>query len=94
MKKKIVLDRKKKLSFFFLLFFLLKSAQLSVERQNGSRLAILALLTCASVLFLMGAFACLFFLKRNERIRKKLTHITRLKGVPTDYYQVKNISLK
>ena len=39
----------------------------------------------------MSAFASLFFLKRNERIRKKLTHITRLKGVPTDYYQVENI---
>ena len=78
-------------SHFF--FFLLQSAQLSVERQNVPRLAIIALLTCALVIFLLSTFVFLYFLKRNERIQQKLTHLTRIKRVPTDHYRVRKTLL-
>lgn len=61
--------------------------QLSVEQRNGSRMAIAALVTCGLVLFIMGAFAILYFFKRNDRIRNKLAEITHIKGLSTNYYQ-------
>ncbi len=69
----------------------LKGSQLSVERQNSSRLTILTLVICALVLFTMAAFALLYFIKRNDRIRNKLAEITHIKGLSTNYYQVKFI---
>jgi len=64
-----------------------RGGQLSVERQNGSRLTIITLVTCALVLFTMAAFALLYFFKRNDRIRNKLAEITHIKGLSTNYYQ-------
>ncbi|CAF4541945.1 unnamed protein product, partial [Rotaria sp. Silwood2] len=64
-----------------------QGTKLSVERQNGSRLAIITLVTCAWVLFIMGSFAVLYFVKRNDRIRNKIAGITQIKGSSTDYYQ-------
>lgn len=61
---------------------------MSVERQNGSRLTIITLVICVSVLFTMAAFAVLYFIKRNDRIRNKLAEITHIKGLSTNYYQV------
>jgi protein tyrosine phosphatase len=64
-----------------------RGSQLSVERQNSSRLTILTLVICALVLFTMAAFALLYFIKRNDRIRNKLAEITHIKGLSTNYYQ-------
>jgi len=64
-----------------------RGSQLSVERQNGSRWTIITLVTCALVLFIMAAFALLYFIKRNDRIRNKLAEITHIKGLSTNYYQ-------
>lgn len=36
----------------------------------------------------MAAFAVLYFIKRNDRIRNKLAEITHIKGLSTNYYQV------
>jgi hypothetical protein len=79
--------RKEKKKFFP--FIYLKGSQLSVERQNNSRLTIITLAICALVLFTMAAFALLYFIKRNDRIRNKLAEITHIKGLSTNYYQVK-----
>jgi hypothetical protein len=38
----------------------------------------------------MAAFALLFFVKRNDRIRNKLAEITQIKGLSTNYYQVRH----
>jgi len=46
------------------------------------------------VLFVMGSFALLYFVKRNDRIRNKFAEITGIKGLSTDYYQVKIFSKK
>ncbi|CAF4279303.1 unnamed protein product, partial [Rotaria socialis] len=62
-------------------------SQLSVERENGSRWALVILVTCALVLFIMGAFALLYYIKRNDRIRNKLAEITHIRGLSTNYYQ-------
>jgi hypothetical protein len=51
------------------------------------------LVTCALVLFIMAAFALLYFIKRNDRIRNKLAEITHIKGLSTNYYQVKLIHI-
>jgi protein tyrosine phosphatase len=64
-----------------------RGSQLSVERQNNSRLTIITLAICALVLFTMAAFALLYFIKRNDRIRNKLAEITHIKGLSTNYYQ-------
>lgn len=72
-------------------FLFLKGSQLSVERQNHSRLTIVTLVTCALVLFMMTAFVLLYYIKRNDRIRNKLAEITHIKGLSTNYYQVKSI---
>ncbi|CAF0888201.1 unnamed protein product [Adineta steineri] len=64
-----------------------RGSQLSVERQNNSRLTIVTLITCALVLFTMAAFILLYFIKRNDRIRNKLAEITHIKGLSTNYYQ-------
>lgn len=64
-----------------------QGVQLSVERENGSRLTILTLVICASVLFTMGAFALLYFIKRNDRFRNKLSEITHIRGLSANYYQ-------
>lgn len=64
-----------------------QGVKLSVERQNGSYLAVVTLVTCAFVLFIMGAFTLLYFFKRNDRIRNKLAEITHIKGLSTNYYQ-------
>ncbi|CAF3413861.1 unnamed protein product [Rotaria sp. Silwood1] len=64
-----------------------QGTKLSAERQYGSRFAIIALVTCAWVLFIMGSFALLYFIKRNDRIRNKIADITHIKGLSTDYYQ-------
>lgn len=37
----------------------------------------------------MCSFALLYCIKRNDRIRNKFAEITRIKGLSTDYYQVK-----
>ncbi len=37
----------------------------------------------------MSSFTFLYFIKRNDRIRNKFAEITRIKGLSTDYYQVK-----
>jgi len=58
------------------------------------RWAIITLVTCALVLFVMGSFALLYFVKRNDRIRNKFAEITGIKGLSTDYYQVKIFSKK
>lgn len=79
--------KEKKKSFFSIIY--LKGSQLSVERQNSSRLSIVTLVICALVLFTMAAFALLYFIKRNDRIRNKLAEITHIKGLSTNYYQVK-----
>jgi len=72
----------------------LKGSQLSVEQHNHSRLTVITLVTCGLVLFTMAAFALLYFIKRNDRIRNKLAEITHIKGLSTNYYQVKFIHLK
>jgi hypothetical protein len=36
----------------------------------------------------MAAFALLYFIKRNDRVRNKLAEITHIKGLSTNYYQV------
>jgi len=41
----------------------------------------------------MAAFALLYFIKRNDRIRNKLAEITHIKGLSTNYYQVKLIHI-
>lgn len=64
-----------------------QGVQLSVERENGSRLTILTLVICISVLFTMGAFALLYFIKRNDRFRNKLSEITHIRGLSANYYQ-------
>jgi len=64
-----------------------QGVQLSVERENGSRLTILTLAICVSVLFTMGAFALLYFIKRNDRFRNKLSEITHIRGLSANYYQ-------
>ncbi|CAF1675744.1 unnamed protein product [Rotaria magnacalcarata] len=65
----------------------IRGSQLSVERENGSRWALVTLVTCALVLFIMGAFALLYYIKRNDRIRNKLAEITHIRGLSTNYYQ-------
>ncbi|CAF3787903.1 unnamed protein product [Rotaria socialis] len=65
----------------------IRGSQLSVERENGSRWALVILVTCALVLFIMGAFALLYYIKRNDRIRNKLAEITHIRGLSTNYYQ-------
>jgi hypothetical protein len=52
-------------------------------------LTTITLVTCTLVLFTMIAFALLYFIKRNDRIRNKLAEITHIKGLSTNYYQVK-----
>jgi protein tyrosine phosphatase len=64
-----------------------RGSQLSVERPNNSRLVIITFVTCALVLFTMAAFALLYYIKRNDRIRNKLAEITHIKGLSTNYYQ-------
>jgi protein tyrosine phosphatase len=64
-----------------------RGSQLSIERQNSSRLTVVTLVICALVLMTMGAFALLYFIKRNDRIRNKLAEITHIKGLSTNYYQ-------
>jgi protein tyrosine phosphatase/5-hydroxyisourate hydrolase-like protein (transthyretin family) len=64
-----------------------RGGQLRIERHNGSKLAIITLVTCGMVLFTMGAFALLYFIKRNDRIRNKLAEITHIKGLSTKDYQ-------
>jgi hypothetical protein len=64
-----------------------RGSQLSVERQNSSRWTIITLVTCGLVLFTMAAFALLYYIKRNDRIRNKLAEITHIKGLSTNYYQ-------
>jgi len=64
-----------------------RGSQLSFDGQNHSRLTIVTLVTCALVLFTMAAFALLYFVKRNDRIRNKLAEITHIKGLSTNYYQ-------
>lgn len=83
-----ILIRSNSFSFSF------KGSQLSVERQSHSRLTIVTVVTCALVLFTMAAFALLYYIKRNDRIRNKLAEITHIKGLSTNYYQVKFISTK
>lgn len=83
-------EKKKKKKFLILSRFLslLKGVQLSFEQQNGSRLTTITLIICVSVLLTMGAFALLYFVKRNDRIRNKLAEITHVKGLSNNYYQV------
>lgn len=64
-----------------------RGSQLSVENAHSSRLTIITLVICALVLFTMAAFALLYFIKRNDRIRNKLAEITHIKGLSTNYYQ-------
>ncbi|CAF3702524.1 unnamed protein product [Rotaria sordida] len=64
-----------------------QGTKLSAERQNGSYLAIITLVTCVWILFIMGSFAVLYFIKRNDRIRNKIAEITHIKGLSTNYYQ-------
>lgn len=64
-----------------------RGSQLSVENAHSSRLTIITLIICALVLFTMAAFALLYFIKRNDRIRNKLAEITHFKGLSTNYYQ-------
>ncbi|CAF0783006.1 unnamed protein product [Adineta ricciae] len=64
-----------------------RSAQLSVERPNGSRLTATILVTCASVLLILGSFALFCFIRRNERIREKFAEITRIKSQSTNDYR-------
>ncbi|CAF0756416.1 unnamed protein product [Rotaria sordida] len=64
-----------------------RGSQLSVERQNGSQWAFVAAAICVMVLLIMGAFAFLYFIKRNDRIRNKLAEITHIRGLSTNYYQ-------
>lgn len=40
---------------------------------------------------MMTAFVFLYYIKRNDRIRNKLAEITHIKGLSTNYYQVKSI---
>jgi len=47
------------------------------------------LVTCALVLFIMSSFALIYYIKRNDRIRNKFAELTRIKGLSTDYYQVR-----
>lgn len=65
----------------------IRGSQLSVERPDSSRWAIIALITCGLVLFIMAAFLLLYFVKRNDRVRNKLAEITHIKGLSTNYYQ-------
>ncbi|CAF1039393.1 unnamed protein product [Rotaria sp. Silwood1] len=65
----------------------IQGSQLSVERQNGSQWALLTAAICGMVLLIMGAFAVLYFVKRNDRIRNKLAEITHFRGLSTNYYQ-------
>ncbi|CAF2578887.1 unnamed protein product [Rotaria sp. Silwood2] len=65
----------------------IRGSQLSVERQNGSQWALVASTICGVVLLIMGAFALLYFVKRNDRIRNKLAEITHIRGLSTNYYQ-------
>ncbi|CAF1580924.1 unnamed protein product, partial [Rotaria sordida] len=51
---------------------ILTGSQLSVERQNGSQWAFVAAAICVMVLLIMGAFAFLYFIKRNDRIQRFL----------------------
>jgi hypothetical protein len=37
----------------------------------------------------MISFAFLYFIKRNDRIRNKFAELTRIKGLSTNYYQVR-----
>ncbi|CAF0927504.1 unnamed protein product [Adineta steineri] len=64
-----------------------QSAQLSVERQNGSRLPILILATCILAIFIICSFTLFYFIKRNSHIRDKFVEITRIKGLSTNDYQ-------
>jgi hypothetical protein len=52
-------------------------------------LAIITLVTCALAIFIMGSFGLIYFIKRNDRIRDKFAEITQIKGLTTEYYQVK-----
>lgn len=72
----------------------LKGTKLSAERQNGSLATIITLATCIWVLLVMGAFAAMYCIKRNERIRNKIYELTRTKTGSTDVYQVKIIFIK
>ena len=80
-------EKKKEKKIYSFLFF--KSAQLSVERPNGSRLAAIILVTCASLLLIFGLFALFCFIKRNERIREKFAEIIRIKSQSTNDYRVR-----
>jgi hypothetical protein len=42
----------------------------------------------------MASFAFLYFIKRNERIRNKFAEITHIKGLSTNYYQVRELNKK
>ncbi|UJR21066.1 hypothetical protein I4U23_024166 [Adineta vaga] len=64
-----------------------RSAQLSVERPNGSRLAVITLITCVLILFILASFVLFYFIKRNDKIRKKFEEITRMKNGSADDYQ-------
>ena len=42
----------------------------------------------------MAAFVLLYYIKRNDRFRNKLAEITHIKGLSTNYYQVKFLPIK
>lgn len=68
----------------FILFFFFKSAQLSVEQPNGSRLTAIILVTCGLILFILGSFALFCFIRKNERIQEKFAEITRINSQSTN----------
>jgi hypothetical protein len=90
----LVRKTKKRKEENFIIVIYLKGSQLSFEQQNRSRWTIITLVICSLVLFTMAAFALLYFIKRNDRIRNKLAEITHIKGLSTNYYQVKFIYIK
>jgi len=55
-------------------------------------LAVITLITCTLLLFIIGSFALLYFIKRNDRIQNKFSDITQVKGLSKDDYQVEKES--
>ncbi|CAM4868675.1 unnamed protein product [Rotaria socialis] len=62
-----------------------QGTKLAVEQQNGSRLAILTLVTCLWILFIMCSFVLLYLMKRNDRVLNKMTEIIHQKDSSSGY---------
>ncbi|CAM4875813.1 unnamed protein product [Rotaria socialis] len=62
-----------------------QGTKLAVEQQNGSRLAIVTLVTCLWILFIMCSFVLLYLMKRNDRVLNKMTEIIHQKDSSSGY---------